>query len=395
MRVVVNELSALKQRTGVGHYTAELLRCLREQAGPEEVAVFPTGWLRRLSAVDGGGGSRSAATASRSGLSAQLRGQVREHLRSGFRLLREQCFRSYCARERCDLYHETNFIPLASPLPTVATLPDLSVLLHPEWHPRDRVAHFERHFERGLSRCVHFLAISESGRQEVIRTLNIAPERITRTYMGIRPGLRPLPPEEVAAGLHRLGLPERYLLHVGTIEPRKNLHMLLRAYCALPGSLREHCPLLLVGGWGWKASAVAEYLDEEARHRGVLHLGYVADEDLALLYNGARALLFPSWYEGFGMPAVEMLACGGAVLTSTAAALVEVTGGQAYAIPPNDEAGWQAALARVVCDDDWWMALRHGAVAVARRYTWERCAAETLQVYRLLCGVRAVARRAA
>src|SRR5262249_31966606 len=98
-------------------------------------------------------------------------------LRQWGRTFTAQCFRRVCARRDYDLYHEPNFIPLPSDRPTVATLHDLSVLLHPEWHPRDRVAHFERHFERGLSRCVHFLTISEFGRQEVIRLLHIPPER--------------------------------------------------------------------------------------------------------------------------------------------------------------------------------------------------------------------------
>src|SRR5205807_8886225 len=99
----------------------------------------------------------------------------------------------YCRRGRYDLYHEPNFIPLPCDLPTVATLHDLSVLLHPEWHPADRVAFFEEHFERSLANCVHFFAISEFGRQEVIRELNIAPERITCTYMGTRSQLGLLP----------------------------------------------------------------------------------------------------------------------------------------------------------------------------------------------------------
>src|SRR5439155_1795337 len=110
---------------------------------------------------------------------------------------------------------------------------------------------------------------------------------------------------------------------LGTIEPRKNVLMLLRAYCSLPERLRNVCPLLLVGGWGWNISDVADYLDREARHRGVIHLGYVAEEHVPLIYNGAHALLFPSCYEGFGLPPIEMMACGGAVIASTAAAVVE------------------------------------------------------------------------
>src|SRR5262249_9711950 len=149
--------------------------------------------------------------------------------------------RATCRAGPYDLYHEPNFIPLPGDVPTLATLHDLSVLLHPEWHPADRVSHFERSFSAGLSRCVHFLAISEFGRQEIVRTLGVEPARVTRTYMGIRPGLGPLPFARVSPALQRLGLPERYLLYLGTLEPRKNLLTLLRAYCALPGALRQRC----------------------------------------------------------------------------------------------------------------------------------------------------------
>src|SRR5262249_27233627 len=209
-------------------------------------------------------------------------------------------------------------IPLAFDCPTVATVCDLSVLLHPEWHPADRVASFERHFPRTVARCAHLLAISESGRQDILRTLGVPPEKVTRTYMGIRPGLGPLPREEVTRVLRRLGYPEPSLTSLGTTEPRKNVLLLLKAYCALPPALRERWPLVLVGGWGWNAGAVAEYLHDEARHRGVIHLGYLADEHLPAVYSGARALAYPSLYEGFGLPPLEMLACGGAVLASTA-----------------------------------------------------------------------------
>jgi alpha-1,3-rhamnosyl/mannosyltransferase len=402
VRVVLNQLAALGQRTGIGHYAVELFRCLCEQAGPGEIEAFPQGWLRRTRAwlararpyLEGSGSAGGElAPATR----AAVRSVALRQLRRCGRALTAAYFRAACHRRGYDLYHEPNFIPLASDRPTLATLHDLSVLHHPEWHPADRVAHFERHFARGVAGCAHFLAISEFGRQEIIRTLHIPPERVTRTYMGIRRGLGPLPADEVTPVLRRLGLPPRYLLYVGTIEPRKNVLTLLRAYCALPERLRTRWPLLLVGGWGWNAGDVAAYLRTEARHRGVLHVGYLAEPQLAAVYNGARALVYPSLYEGFGLPPLEMMACGGAVLASTAGALIETVGTRAHLAAPDDLGGWYDALTRVLVDDDWWRALRHEVTAVARPYTWERCAADTLRVYRRLCGVpvEASPRRAA
>src|SRR5207245_5196897 len=163
----------------------------------------------------------------------------------------------------------------------------------------------------------------------------------------------PLPVEETARVLRELKLPPRYLLYLGTIEPRKNILLLLQAYCALPDDLRLRWPLLLVGSWGWNTLAVADYLHREARHRGVLHRGYVAERHLAAIYNGARALVYPSLYEGFGLPPLEMMACGGAVIASTAGALVETVGTKAHLVHAEDIGGWRDAMARVLQDDDW------------------------------------------
>ncbi|HEY7312668.1 MAG TPA: glycosyltransferase family 1 protein [Gemmataceae bacterium] len=393
MRVVLNYLPATGARTGVGHYTAELLRCLRTQATDEDqIEPFPGSWGQRAHSLwlrcrrDGQMASANAQTSSTPSTRLNLRQKLIHAVRNGGRSVRGLLFRYLCRSRKYDLYHEPNFIPLRSECPTVVTIHDLSVLLYPEWHPAERVVHFERHFLRGLKQCVHLFTVSDFVRREVIQLLNIRPERVTRTYNGIRPGLVPLPPEEVAAALRELDLPQRYLLYVGTIEPRKNVKRLLQAYCALPASVRERWPLLLVGKWGWNTADVAEYLHNEARHRGVIHRNYIDDRYLPALYNGARALVYPSLYEGFGLPPVEMMACGGAVLASTAGAVAETAGATAPLIDPLDVAGWRDALVRVVEDDDWWLSLRRHAVAASRPFTWERCAADTLRVYRQLCG---------
>ena len=197
------------------------------------------------------------------------------------------------------------------------------------------------------------------------------PETVTRTYNGVRAGLGPMPDADVQAALRTLGLPPRYFLYLGTIEPRKNLMTLLHAYVRLPADLRDRFPLLLVGGWGWNSAAVAAYLDGEARHRGVVYTGYLPEQSLAAVLNGARALVYPSLYEGFGLPPVEMMACGGAVLCSTAGALVETVGARAHLVEPLDEDGWREALRRAAVDDDWHAELRRGAAEVVRPYTWD------------------------
>jgi alpha-1,3-rhamnosyl/mannosyltransferase len=394
MRVILNTLSVSGLKTGVGHYTAELLRCLQQQAGEDVIDYFPGPWMRHAYAAwtrfSRGPARPGLALVGRSSAPAPPRGGLKSWvagcLRTPGRALMGWSFHTLCRMRKYDLYHEPNFIPLPGDTPTIVTIHDLSVLLHPEWHPAERVVYYERHFQRGLKRCRHLLAVSEFTRQEVIRHLGVSPARVSCTRNGIRPGLRPFPEVQVELARTRLQLPPRYLLYVGTIEPRKNVLTLLQAYCSLPESFRRVYPLVLAGGWGWNVGAVANYLESEGRHRGVIHLGYVPDEDLPWLYNGARALVYPSFYEGFGLPPVEMFACGGAVLASTAGAVAETVGSRAHLIHPLDLDGWRQALRRICADDDWWHELRRGTVESARDYTWERCAADTLEVYRSLCG---------
>jgi len=277
MRVVINQLTAFGRKTGIGHYTEQLFRCLREQAGADQVDGFPQGFTRLLCERVAAIGPRLRARANeatrgacRRPLPSAVSGNFIEALRQGSRAILARHLRKLRARRAYDLYHEPNFIPLPGDGLSVATVHDLSVLLHPEWHPADRVAYFERHFQEGAKTCAHFLAVSEFGRDELIRVLGVRPERVSRVYNGIRPGLAPLPREEVAGKLRRLGLPDRYLLYMGTIEPRKNLLVLLRAYVALPEGLRRQWPLLLAGGWGWNSAEVAGFLHDEGRHRGVV-----------------------------------------------------------------------------------------------------------------------------
>ena len=414
MRVIVNQIAGLGQKTGIGHYTTELLRCMREQVAGDEIDEYPKGWLRRAGRAfkrarpyleSQESEVRSQESGIR-GLGEEVRPTTHSpvithlldltlwQLRHWGRALAAQRFRAACLKGRYDLYHEPNFIPFPCDCPTVVTIHDLSVLRHPEWHPADRVTYFEKNFARGLSQAGHFLAISEFGRQEIIRILNVSPERVTRTYMGIRRGLTPLPHDQVAAALAKLGLPPRYLLYLGTIEPRKNILRLMKAYCGLPDRLRSKCPLLLVGGWGWNTGDSADYFHNEARHRGVIHLGYVKDRFLTAVYNGARALVYPSLYEGFGLPPLEMMACGGAVIASTAGALVETVGGKACLVEPEDVDGWRNAMIRIIEDEDWLRSLRQDTVAVAQPYTWDQCAADTLGVYRAVVSSRSGQRAA-
>ncbi|HEX4611055.1 MAG TPA: glycosyltransferase family 1 protein [Urbifossiella sp.] len=384
MRVILNGVSTLKPKTGVGHTTANLHRALTERAGPDDSFwLYPGRAVARLAGRlvgrPGGGSQGGPASGFKDRLKDGAKAAYRAHLRAAARW------------GGFDLYHEPNFVPVRTHLPTVVTVHDLSVVLYPEWHPADRVAFHTRHFEAGLRQADHVVVVSESVRRELIAHLGFPADRVTAVLNGISETFRPQPPKAVADLRARLRLPARYVLAVGTIEPRKNLLTLLRAFCDLPAGLREACPLVLAGGWGWKSEPERAFFEAEARAKGVRHLGYVADADLPGLYAGAAALAYPSFYEGFGLPPIEMLATGGKVIASTADAVREVVGGHARLIDPLDLAGWRDAFRAIASDRASLDSDRAGGIAHARRFTWTAAADRTRAVYRSVLGLAAPA----
>jgi alpha-1,3-rhamnosyl/mannosyltransferase len=375
MRVVINGLAALKPKTGVGHHVANLTAALAAACPGDEFTLYPGRRLSRLVCRLNRPPAPAAGPSPRPARAFALAWSAAK-VASRFH------FAAYTRAFRFDLYHEPNFVPFPSRLPTVVTVHDLSVLKFPQWHPPDRVRMHKRRFLDELKRAAHVIVVSEAVRRELVADLGLPADRVTAIPNGVGPAFRPLPPGEVEPVRARLGLPPRYLLCVGTIEPRKNVGTAMRAFADLPAEVREACPLVLVGPWGWKSDADREFFERVGRDRGVRHLGYVADTDLPAVYAGAGGLVYPSYYEGFGLPPVEMLACGGAVLASTAAAVREVCGPHAAFVEPDDLPGWRAAMLRLATDPGYRDDLRRGGPAHAAHFTWERTAQATAAVYR-------------
>ncbi|MGD9713901.1 MAG: glycosyltransferase, partial [Thermomicrobiales bacterium] len=280
MRVLMTDLAPLseKRKSGVGYYTQQLVNNLRDLAGPDFVYSFPDPWLEWKFDWLTNQCRRFEYISKQRGLlpwiEKKVRGKVLDIVRKTVPMMQNP-FEEAIRESGSVLYHEPNFVPRALNLPTVISVHDLSVILHPEWHPRKRVLYFEREFHKGLQQCSHIIAISECGKSEIVRHLGWPAEKVSVTYMGVRQGLQRVDGERLSQTLKTLGLKAGYLLHVGTLEPRKNVLMLLKAYCDLPGSVREKHPLVLVGGKGWNVDDVLTYVNREARHKGVRWLGYV------------------------------------------------------------------------------------------------------------------------
>lgn len=384
MHVLVNGLAALKPKTGVGHYVAQLVDHMATLAPEDQFTLYPGRTLGRLITRMVHAPKKSTPTAGNVSRSrwAQWRGTAFGLAKDAAKVASSAHFLTSSRLSRADLYFEPNFIPYRSGLPTVVTVHDLSVVRHPEWHPTDRVRFHDRHFFRCLERASHVLVVSESVRQELLADSGLSPRRVTTVHNGVHPHYCPQSDERIAQVRARHRLPRRYFLSVGTIEPRKNIGTILRAFVDMPAPLRAECPLILAGPWGWKSREDRDYFETMAAPRGARHLGYVPDADLPALYAGATALLYPSFYEGFGFPPLEMLACGGAVLASNADAIREVLAGHGCLMDPHDVTDWREAMTQIILDPDWADELRHDGTSHAGRFTWERAAQATLSVLR-------------
>ncbi len=286
---------------------------------------------------------------------------------------------------RVDLFHATeHLLPPLTRVKTVFTFHDAIYTLFPEYHlPMNRL-YLGWMMPRFLRRADAIIAVSECSRRDAVRLHGADPARIQVIYEGVDRRFRP--PESrqaVDEARGRLGLPERYLLTLGTIEPRKNLVTLLEAYAALraSGSAADLPPLVVAGKRGWLYERSLKRVSELGLDRLVMFPGYVSDEDLPLVYAGAECFIFPSFYEGFGLPPLEALACGTPVICSNTSSIPEVVGDAAILVDPADAAALGRAIMAVLGDDELRRKLSAAGPRRASGFTWEETARRTLAVY--------------
>ena len=284
---------------------------------------------------------------------------------------------------RPQIYHEPNFLPFRFDGPTVITAHDLSWIRYPETHPGERVTVMNRLFPKALEAASHILTDAEYVRQEIIGEFGVAPDRITSVPLGARSIFRPRSETDCASTLAELDLRyRRYVLCVGTLEPRKNLELAIRAYAEMPAAFRERHPLVTVGMKGWLTSGLESIMQPLVSSGELRPLGYTSDEALAALYAGAMVLVYPSLYEGFGLPPLEAMASGTPVIVSNRSTLPEVVGQAGVIIDAFDDAGLREALLRFDQDPRYWQERANASLAQAFGFSWKRCAEQTLGVYR-------------
>jgi len=288
---------------------------------------------------------------------------------------------------RADLFHCSQHT-VSSPRHTkvTATLFDLSCWITPQHHRPDNIAATRRYGETILKAADGLIAISENTRRDAMEILEIPGERIRVIYPGVPEAYFEVGPEAAERARAKFGLSAPYLLFVGCIEPRKNVPGLVRAYQQLPAALRRDVQLVLAGPFGWAAEETRQMLT----HSGpsVRYLGYVPEPDLPGLSAGAAALIYPSYYEGFGLPVAQAMAAGVPVIASDRTCLPEVAGGAALLVDPDSAEEIGAAIARILTSSEFARELASRGKARAREFHWSTAAARSLEFFHQVGGGR-------
>ncbi len=281
-----------------------------------------------------------------------------------------------------DLLHSPDFIPpFRRNCKSVITIHDLAFLLYPHFLTKESARYYGQ-IDQAWRKTNHIIAVSEATKQDSIKMLGVPEKKITVIHEAANPIYRPMPQDEACRiSKEKYKIDRDFILFVSTIEPRKNLPGLLRAYRRLLDDYKRDELLVLAGRNGWLWEEVYETVDKLDLKDHVAFLGLVPSEDLVHLYNAARLLVHPSFYEGFGLTPLEAMTCGTPVIVSNTAALPEVVGDAALMINPHDIDGLTVAMWRVLTEEDLRQDLIERGLKRATKFSWEETARKTLEVY--------------
>ena len=303
------------------------------------------------------------------------------------RWLQQLTFNQGIKRFTPDVYHEPSFLSYRFDGPTVLTVHDLSWIRFPEAHPAERVRAMHKFFEPSLARADRIITDAAFVKQELIDVFGLDASKVHPIHLAAEPLFKPMESSETAGFLNSKGLRHRqYWLAVGTLEPRKNLHLALQAFSALPAADRQKTPLVLAGMVGWQVGDLLHKMKAMQQAGELLQLGYVSRHELAAIVAGAKALIFPSVYEGFGLPLVEAMQCGTPVLASNASCLPEVLEGAGLLFDPHDADALKALMLQMLADEDLAATLSAQGLERAKHFGWHKTAQQTFDTYRLAVG---------
>ncbi|MBS69617.1 MAG: glycosyl transferase group 1 protein [Pseudomonas sp.] len=387
MKLLINTESLLPPITGIGTYTQNLLEHFVARPEFETIECFSghhfasaTQALQQCGAnIERG----APPVLPQSHLTKALRNsslayRAREALRNSLLRLKS-------ARLRNFVYHEPNFILRTHKGPCVATIHDLSFVHYPHYHPPKRVAWLTRELPRTLARADMLITDSEHIRRELIEHFHVREDRVRAIHLGAASSFAPRTAEQTAQVLDSYQLRHgQYLLFVGTLEPRKGIDTLLEAWSSLPASLTQAYPLVVAGAPGWGNDTTLAAIAELERSRGLHHLNFVPAADLPALYAGARAFVYPSHYEGFGLPVLEAMSSGVPVICTQGTSMCEITGDTALLVERGSVEHLATQLQWLLEHDNERIALAAAGLKRSRSFSWAHCASETFRVYRYI-----------
>ena len=373
MRIGLDGYPLVWPKTGVAHYTFELAQELARLA-PEysfdliAPAAYPPEVLEQIKPIP-----------NLRGVSVKTNLITRRWWAIGLP--------AYVRRAGLDLFHGTNYeVPLRNRERNILTVHDLSVFNFPETHDRRIAKRARRRLPIMLRSAARVITPTEAVKRELIERFQINPGVVAVTPEAPRKSFQPMPVGETLAVKQRLGIADDFILSVGTIEPRKNLLTLVRAFAELLRDTEHRPQLVIAGPKGWLSAEFDRALAEANFGDRLRMIGYVGDDDLRALYSSCTAFVSPSLYEGFGLPPLEAMACGAPVIASRIAAHVETLGAHAHLVEPTDERALGRAMASLLEDQIERNRMSQSGIEQAARFTWEKTAKLTLKVYEGLLG---------
>lgn len=371
MRIVINTIPLLSPLTGVGNYAYCIAQFLRAIDPINEYSYFYGYYSKKLSALYNE--NKKAFY------------RVKEFARKmpiyrgGF-VKTAVSLRNMLSLKNFDLYFEPNFVPInIKSRCTVVTILDFSFELYPEWHPRERIDYFKKKFWKNIKKADKIIVISDYIKKEGVG-FGLPEEQLTTIHLGFnREIFKVYSWQDLQAIKKKYGLPDHFILFVGSIEPRKNLQNLIMAYISLDRVIRKDLKLILVGFKGWQNKEIMNLLNKVKSD--VLYLGYLPNQELGKLYGLATLFIYPSFYEGFGLPPLEAMACGCPVVVSNVSSLPEVCGDAARYVDPTDVDSIAEGMHEVLVDETLRRSLMAKGLERSKLFSWDLAARKHLEVF--------------
>ena len=371
MKIAINCSSLRAQKTGIGFYINNLCEALYLE-GLCELSLFDgLNWVNELSSDHSNEVISRGVVSVAKYLPKEIKNKIREHF-----------FKTKIRSSRLDLYHEPNFIPICFDLPTIITVHDMSIFRMPAAHRKELVSFFNKKFPEAIKRSQGIIVDSNFSKDEVISYFPEVAHKIFVVHLAPSRNFYPRTFQETQLALNIYHLEyKKYFLSVGTMEPRKNLITMLRAFKSLPQVVKNNYPLVIVGGKGWGGDQYLNEFQEIILNGQVKFLGYVDEVTLPYLYSGATLMAYPSIYEGFGLPPIEAMSCGTPVVVSNTTSLPEVVGNAGIQISPLDVDQLKEVMLRIIEDKIFSDEIVNLGIKQAKNFTWQKTAQQTYLAY--------------